>query len=217
VVVFTGRVPIANVPRRRRNALHCNEKEKKHFVAIVNGGGLEGTLVRIEAGGVPGQWRPPAEHARLSYVDCELEPRIQGAMVNQQLDIVQADVTLHNAHLYRRNETWSNHPLPKGADPITKELTEVGIVAVTDDVHPWEHAFVMVTDHPFFAVSDASGSFAIPRVPPGQYQIDAWHPRYGLKRARIEITPGHGVELGFQYDGTEPQPAENHEGPGRTD
>lgn len=45
--------------------------------------------------------------------------------------------------------------------------------------HPWQHAYVYIFDHPYAAVSDEKGEFAIKDVPPGIYTVEAWHEAMG--------------------------------------
>lgn len=71
-------------------------------------------------------------------------------------------------------------------------------------------AFVVVTDHPFFAVSDDRGRFSIEGVPPGSYTLEAWHSRYGWKRrAAVTITAGAETTVHVAYDAGDPEPKEN--------
>jgi hypothetical protein len=41
--------------------------------------------------------------------------------------------------------------------------------------HVWMNAEMMVIPHPYYAVTDESGKFEFTDVPPGTYQIVAWH------------------------------------------
>lgn len=63
-------------------------------------------------------------------------------------------------------------------------------------------AFILVADHPFNAVSDASGSFRIAGVPAGEYAIEAWHERLARQRGRVRVAAGETarVVLEFQAD-----------------
>ncbi|MEX0820057.1 MAG: methylamine utilization protein, partial [Pirellulaceae bacterium] len=46
--------------------------------------------------------------------------------------------------------------------------------------HPWMKASMMVCDHPYFAVTDADGSFSIPNVPAGvELEFRVWHEKAG--------------------------------------
>jgi hypothetical protein len=37
--------------------------------------------------------------------------------------------------------------------------------------------YLIVSDHPYVAVSDTSGNFSIPDLPPGTYTFRIWHER----------------------------------------
>jgi|HubBroStandDraft_6_1064221.scaffolds.fasta_scaffold171143_1 plastocyanin len=212
VVHFTGRPPVMAVPKKRRDTDVCKDKDVKYNAVVVDGGGLEGVFVRIANDAVQGSYDPPPAHATIDQIDCMYVPRIQGVVGGQTIDIGNRDGTLHNVHTYRGVESWFNRPHVKGSPPIEQPMPDApGIVKLTCDVHPWMRGFVVVSAHPFFAVTGAGGSFAIEHVPPGRYPVEAWHPRYGLKETRVEVGADGAVEVAFSYDGTEPEPAENRD------
>ena len=46
--------------------------------------------------------------------------------------------------------------------------------------HVWMQAYVWVFDHPYYAITKADGTFAIPRVPADtEVQVMAWHESQG--------------------------------------
>jgi hypothetical protein len=51
------------------------------------------------------------------------------------------------------------------------------------------NATMFVAPHPYYAVTDESGRFELTQVPPGQYELVAWHE--GWKIARNQ--PTHDV------------------------
>jgi plastocyanin len=208
VVNFTGKPVEMKVPAKRKDADFCKGKEVKYNAVLVKDGKLQDTFVRIEVGGVKGTWKAPEKHAEIDQVDCMYSPRIQGVVSEQEVDIKNGDGTLHNVHTYKGAESLFNQAQPKGSDPLTKSW-EDGIIKFTCDVHPWMRGFVIVTDHPFFAVSGADGTFTIDKVPAGKYNLEAWHTVYGLKKAQVEVSDDKPAEITFSYDGTEAEPAEN--------
>lgn len=212
VVNFTGKAPEMKVPAKRKEAEFCKTKEVKYNAVVANGGKLKDVFVRIEVGGVKGNWKAPETAAVVNQVDCMYEPRIQGVVSGQKVDIKNSDATLHNVHTFKGAETLFNQAQPKGSDAISKEWEdENAIIKFTCDVHPWMRGFVVVTDHPFFAVSGDDGTFTIEKLPAGKYNVEAWHSQYGLKKASVEVTADKPAELTFTYDGTEAEPAENKE------
>lgn len=208
VVKFTGKPVEMKVPTARKDAPFCQDKDVLYNAVVVNDGKLKDTFVRIAVGGVPGSWKAPDAHAVVDQQDCMYVPRIQGVVSEQQVDIKNSDRTLHNVHTYKGSETLFNQAQPRGGDPLTKTWKD-GIIKLTCDVHPWMRGFVVVTDHPFFAVSGDDGSFTIEKVPAGKYKLEAWHPRYGLKTADVAVADDKPAQVTFTYAGTEPEPAEN--------
>jgi plastocyanin len=160
---------------------------------------------------VKGKFDAPKTAAHIDQVDCMYSPRIQGVVAGQEINIKNSDGTLHNVHTYKGTESWFNQAQPKGADPVTKELEDSGVIKFTCDVHPWMRGFVVVTDHPFFAVTGADGTATLEKVPAGKYKVEAWHPYYGLKTAEVEVADGKTGDVTFSYDGTEKSPAENQD------
>ena len=65
------------------------------------------------------------------------------------------------------------------------------------DIHPWMEGWIMVFDHPFFAVTGPDGSFEIRGVPAGKQQLILWQESTGF------VTPGasRGREVDVKADG----------------
>jgi len=209
VVNFSGKAPEMKVPKKRKDAEFCKTKEVKYNAVLADGGKLAETFVRLANDSVKGEYPAPAKHGEIDQSDCMYSPRIQGVVAGQELDIKNQDGTLHNVHTFKGTETWFNQAQPKGSPEISKELEETKVIKFTCDVHPWMRGFVVVSSHPFFAISGKDGTFTIDKVPAGKYDIEAWHPHYGLKKATVEVADGKSAEVTFAYDGTEKEPDEN--------
>jgi len=52
-----------------------------------------------------------------------------------------------------------------------------GVSYIFCNIHPHMSAVVVVTQSRYYAISSASGDFAINRVLPGRYQLNIWHER----------------------------------------
>ena len=60
-------------------------------------------------------------------------------------------------------------------------------------------AHFWVMDHPFFAVTDKEGQFTIPSLPPGDYQLVAWHEVYGEQTANITVGKDAPAKAAFTF------------------
>ena len=67
--------------------------------------------------------------------------------------------------------------------------------------HPWMHAYAVVQDHPFFAVTGDDGTFEIKGLAVGTYTLEAWHPTLGIRTLEIKIGKGArgNVSARFSY------------------
>jgi hypothetical protein len=132
---------------------------------------------------------------------CMYRPRVQGIQLGQPLQIKNSDMTLHNVHGYKGASTLFNQAEIPGMPPMTKQLTSADeIVKLKCDVHPWMTAYVLVSSHPFFAVTGDDGSFKITGLPAGSYTVEAWHERYGAKSAEIAVAADKPAETAFQFE-----------------
>jgi plastocyanin len=208
VVSFSGKAPEMKVPAKRKDADVCKTKEVKYNAVLVKDGKLKDVLVRISAGGVPGTWKAPEKAAVVDQVDCMYTPRIQGVVAGQGIEIKNGDQTLHNVHAYKGTDSLFNQAQPKGAASITKDSPdEAAIMKFSCDVHPWMRGFVVVTDHPFFAVSGEDGSFKIEKVPAGKYTVEAWHTQFGMvKKEAVEVKDGGEIAVDFEFKDSMAEP-----------
>ncbi len=79
--------------------------------------------------------------------------------------------------------------LPSMSPGGRRELTfdRPGAVRVYCRLHDEASALVYVTPGPVWVHPDASGTFALPALPPGEYTLGYWHPRYGERRQHVVL------------------------------
>ena len=92
-----------------------------------------------------------------------------------------------------------NLSMPTIGQVATKRFAKPEIVALKCDVHPCMGARIGVFDHPWFAVTDAKGAFALSGVPPGRYTLTAWHESLGERTAEVTVPEKGTVETSFGF------------------
>jgi hypothetical protein len=73
------------------------------------------------------------------------------------------------------------------------------MIPVICNVHGWMQAYVGVTTHPYNAVTDQSGSFTLANVPPGDYEVEAWHEQFGTQTGTVTVAPSGRAELNLSF------------------
>jgi len=59
---------------------------------------------------------------------------------------------------------------------ITPAMNKGGVVDLKCNAgHIWMNGIIVVVNHPYYAVTDEHGDFRLTGVPPGEYEIIAWH------------------------------------------
>lgn len=159
--------------------------------------GIRNVIVTVE--GVPTDKLPSVVPGRLVLDNkkCGFLPHAGVLTVGSTIETVNSDPVLHTVHFYGPVDV--NIALPLKDMRVSKRVDTPGMVVVKCDVHGWMQAFIKMDAHPFHAVSDVSGSFRIPNVPPGDYVLHAWHEKLGDHREAVRIRAGEITRLVVTY------------------
>ncbi len=196
----TGPVP-ADEPKALRMAAdtYCKNAHDapvySQAAAIGADGAVQWAFVYVKVGLDHIAFPTPEAPVVLDQKGCMYEPHVFGVQTGQTIEIHNSDKTLHNVHaLPKRPNKAFNIAHPAVASIVHRRSFKWPEVAVRIkcDVHPWMNAYAGVVPHPFFAVTDANGRFAIADLPPGEYTVAAWHERLGEVEGPITI-PGDGA------------------------
>jgi len=136
----------------------------------------ENIAVYVDA--IPGKkFDPPAEHVAVDQRKMNFVPRVTVVLQGATVDFVNSDAVGHNVYwpsisgnkkLAHNLGTW-----PKG-EKKSFQFNDPGVASLLCNVHPEMSAFVVIAPTPYFAVTDADGSFEIRNVPPGTYTLKTW-------------------------------------------
>lgn len=144
----------------------------------------------------------PGTRARMDQRSEQFVPRVLAVTVGTTVDFPNNDKTFHNVFSLSRTRTFDLGRFPPGRTGAV-QFDRPGIVPVFCDIHSHMSAYVLVFNHPFFAVSDADGRYEIPSVPPGTYSLMVWSELGTAAPHRVTVVEGGSVEVDFQV-GREP-------------
>jgi plastocyanin len=134
------------------------------------GAGAESTTAKVE----------------MDQKGCVFVPHVVLVPAGGTVEFLNSDRLLHNLHSASRDNPSFNRTQPKGrVIPITFAKPE--IIRVNCDLHSWMRAWVVVADHPFYALTNDAGEFELPGLPPGKYTLQIWQERLGITSRDVSV------------------------------
>ena len=188
-VKYVGKPPKAKRLRMDADpvcaASHREAARAESFIVDADGN-LANVIVYLE--GVSYSGKAPTKPVVLDQSGCIYSPHVVGLRAGQPLKILNSDATMHNIHGLPKVNREFNFGMPKSLKEksVTFEKAE-SVFVVKCDVHPWMKSYAQVFDHPYFAVTDDSGSYTISGLAPGKYVLEAWHEKLGLQTVDLSV------------------------------
>ena len=210
---ITGKVSFDGAPPKMKTIktdadpvcaqMHADAPLKSEEVIVNENGTLKNVFVYIKSG-VKGDYPCPKDPVVIDQKGCHYDPHVFGMHTGQLLLIKNSDDTLHNIHALPNNNDEFNKGQPAGSADLKKTFkNEDVMVHFKCDVHPWMSAYVGVLPYPFFSVTGTDGTFAIKDLPAGDYEIVAWHEKYGEQTAKVKVGDGEAKTQDFRFAKTE--------------
>ncbi len=149
---------------------------------------------------IPGKtFTPPAAPVVIDQKNLAFQPHVVPVLVGTRVSFPNSDEVRHNVFSPTKGAAFDLGSFAMGVSR-SRIFDVPGVVTLLCNVHAEMSAYVIVAETPYFAVSDREGRFAIPAVPPGRYELVAWHERAKLVRQSIDVPEGRPattlIELG---------------------
>jgi plastocyanin len=159
--------------------------------------GLANVLVQVKSGLPDVEFAAAEPEVTFTQSGCLYDPHVVIIRVGQTVKILNPDGTLHNVHVFGKVNQEFNQAMPKFQEEIERvfDKVEADPFAIKCDVHPWMNAFGVVLDHPYAAVTAADGTFSIPNLPAGTYQVEVWHELLGSQTREVTVAEGGTATL----------------------
>jgi hypothetical protein len=160
----------------------CDPESKKRAdlerLEVGSQGGVANTIVYLKNIYSGKAMALPEQRRHLDQKRCRYVPHILLVPQNAELQMTSSDATLHTIHM--EGAATFNLPFPFTNQITSRTMSTPGLVHLRcNGGHVWMNAEMMVVPHPYYSVTDESGHFEFTDVPPGTYQIVAWHEGWG--------------------------------------
>ncbi len=190
---FSGHAPTPIVIDMAQDPA-CSEATKTPNTTqqfVVHDGRLANVFIYVKDGLGNRIYMPTKTPAVLDQKGCRYIPHVIGAMVGQPVEFRNSDPTMHNIHIVPPgNQDSSGFDISQGPMAGTQQhvFRNVGsMIPIRCNNHPWMEAFLNVVKNPFFAVSDAEGTFEVRGLPLGTYTLVAVHEKLGTQTQQVSV------------------------------
>jgi hypothetical protein len=177
-VKWTGPVPkIPSIAINKDPEICDPQAQKKRDLerlVVASGGGVANTVVFLKDITKGKAMDLPEGRQFLNQKTCRYEPHVLLVPDNGTVQLKSSDPVLHTVHMSGASDY--NLPFPFANQTVTRTMNREGLVDLRCNAgHVWMNAEMLVVRHPYYAVTDEDGNFKLSNVPPGDYEIEAWH------------------------------------------
>ncbi len=147
---------------------------------------------------IPGKrFNPPSSPVVLDQLNLTFTPHVLPVLAGTTVAFPNGDEIRHNVFSPTSSSKFNLGSYPRGT---TKYFVfdKPGPVTVLCNVHTEMSAYVIVTETPYFTVSDRAGNFSISDVPPGKYILNLWHEKAKPISTEIEVREGETLYLSLE-------------------
>jgi len=177
----------------------CGKSREAEDLVLGANRGIRWAVVSVQPPPPGNKWEPSTKPVQMDQQGCVYAPRVVIVPVGGTVEFLNSDPLLHNLHSASTENPTFNRTQPKGRTiPVLFKKAET--VRVDCDLHTWMRAWVVVAEHPFYAVTGPNGDFTLDNIPPGKYTLKIWQEVLGTVTRDVTVgdkdTTGVTVEMG---------------------
>lgn len=138
---------------------------------------------------------------------CHANEYVIGAKNGENIMVENTDPIQHEIATYEvRNiysDQTSNRPVPPKSSQVRSVFArkDAESYIIKCNLHPFLQTNAYLVQNPYYTVSNADGSFSIENIPPGTYEVIAWHPYIAEQRGTVTIPEKGEAQLDFDFNG----------------
>ena len=164
----------------------CGKEKDAEDIVLSPAKGIRNVVVSLQSPPPGAKWPVSLPMVQMDQEQCAFVPRVVVVPAGGTVEFLNTDRLLHNLHSASTGNPTFNRTQPRGRTiPIVFKTPE--IIRVDCDLHPWMRAWVVVAEHPFYAVTNDHGEFVLDNVPPGKYSLQLWQESLGAVTQDVTV------------------------------
>lgn len=198
-VKFKGTAPAPKKLDISKDKDVCGKTAKTDPSLVVNNGNIANAVITITD--IQKGKKIEIKKVTLDQQGCEYHPHVLAFPAGSTVEVLNPDGILHNIHSYSKINSPFNMAQPKFKKNMDVKIDKPEVIQVKCDVHGWMEGWLVATDNPYFAVTDASGSFKLTDVPAGTYTVEVWQEKLGKSSQKVTVKPKEDAKVNFELAG----------------
>jgi len=185
VVVMTGAVAPKKLPVTIDQYI-CGKEKVAEDLVVGPQGGVKNVVAWLQTPPPGTAWPSAPVKVEMDQKGCVFVPRVVLVPAGGTVEFLNSDRLLHNLHSASRDNPTFNRTQPRGR-VIPVAFSKPEFIQVNCDLHSWMRGWVVVADHPFYALSNDAGEFVLSNVPPGKYVLQIWQETLGTTSRDVTV------------------------------
>jgi plastocyanin len=163
----------------------CGKEKDAEELVLSSTNGIRNAVVSLRL--PPGVKAPPASApVTMDQKQCAFVPRVVVVPVGGTVEFLNDDRLLHNVKSASKENPPFNRAQPH-ARSIAFTFKKPEILRIDCDLHSWMRGWVVVTESPFYAVTNDQGEFSLDNIPPGKYTLEVWQETLGTVTQEVVV------------------------------
>jgi len=140
---------------------------------------------------------------------CQVKPFVIPIRNQHPINIVNKDPITHDLQGYTLQDNYTfemfNKPMVGESTAVKQVQLRKGhyIFRTQCGVHDFMQSWGMAVGNPYFAVTGPDGSFTIADLPPGTYDVIAWHPYMKVQVQQVTVPANGKASVSFTFESSE--------------
>jgi len=203
-VTISGRVSLPVVKRERRtfrgrlyrNRLAAKSRAKSRQTVNVS----NFTDIIVSAHPLSFQSKAPAtDTVKIIQTNATFVPRVTPITPGTEVQFINLDKFFHNVFSITPGERFNIGRKPTGVVE-SRRIYQLGETKLFCDIHAQMNATVLCLDTPYFTRVTSSGRYKLEDLPPGSYEIRAYHPDFPELSIELQMAADEEIEQDFNFN-----------------